>query len=94
MIGDLLFDVPETKSPRLRWIEKNHLRTKHFPGVEVGNEDDETGDDLWPWVAWQYQGKCYPPRKALGGATEDEALAEWARRNGKLMWNEEEILKQ
>jgi hypothetical protein len=85
MSDGLLFDVPEAKSPRLRWIERFQLRTMHYPNVAVGDEDEESGDDLWPWVAWQYQGKCYPPRHAAGGATEDDALAEWARRNRKLM---------
>ena len=89
-----LFSVPVVKSPRLRWIEAQGLRTKHYPDVAVGDEDPETGDDLFPWVAWCSQGKsgdgkCYPPRHAAGGATEDDALAEWSRRYGKRMWFEE-----
>lgn len=93
MKDGLLLDVPEVKSPRLKWIAKYHISTKFFPGVKEGDEDPDTGDILYPWVAWQYEGKVYPPKNqyggTYGGATEDDALAEWARWRGKRLWNEE-----
>lgn len=83
-----LFDVPEVKSPRLRWMEKHGLKTKHFPGVQDGEEDPETGYELHTWVAWR---GSPPVWIRTGGATEDDALADWARANGVRMWNEEDL---
>lgn len=86
----MLFEVPETKSPRKKWIEKHGLRTMHVLEVVNGEEDAETGDTLHPWLAWKFEeGKINPPRYAPGGGTEDDALAEWARQNGRRMWFED-----
>lgn len=83
-----LFSVPEVKSPRMRWIAKHALVTQHHPEVTVGDECAETGAELYPWTAKQ-SSCCYPKNVAQGGATEDDALASWARQNGVRMWFEE-----
>ena len=84
-----LFTVPKVKSPRLRWIEKHRLVTQHHRGIAMGDEDPETGEDLYPWTAWKTGSKPAPWRSECGGATEDDALAGWARNNGVRMWFEE-----
>lgn len=87
-MSEELFSVPESKSPKLRWMERHGLRTKHNPDSQHGDEDD-FGNELFRWYAWKYEGKLNPPRNAAGGDTEDDALAAWAVANGKLLWNEE-----
>ena len=84
---DELFDVPVVKSPRLKWIEKHGLYTQHFPDVKPGDDDPETGEEIYPWRAWV--GNMRHARICAGGATEDDALAEWAKASGVLLWNEE-----
>ena len=81
-MSEELFNVPVVKSPRLKWIEKHHLRVKQTPDWQPDMEDEE-GDDVEKFYAsddgihWH------------GGDTEDNALATWAEARGKLLWFEE-----
>jgi len=79
-----LFDVPVVKSPRLKWIEKHRLKTKCAEFPVADGDEDEFGNEVFQWSAsddnWKH---------SHGGATEDDALAAWARARGVRLWNEE-----
>jgi hypothetical protein len=84
-MSDELFSVPVVKSPRLAWLEKHGVKTKHFPDRAQSEpfDEDEDGDELYPWVAFAAGGHMH------GGVTEDEAVCGLAIRMGWLLWNEE-----
>lgn len=88
-----LFSVPETKSPRLKWMERHGVAVREFPerAADPGAEDMETGKELWPWEAFKLSTPTDNglPSIRYGAATQDEALAAWARANGQRMWFEE-----
>ena len=87
MIKDLLFDVPVQPSPRLRWLQEHKITTAHWPEVNPGDED-EFGNELFPWTA--FCGPLDGLHATIGcGATEAEALADYARQRGIRLWNEE-----
>ena len=75
-----LFDIPESLSPRLRWLIKHKIHT-----FKSGNAEDFDGE---PWSAWQAENKNDLPSDYETGATEDDAIAKWARQNGVKLWNE------
>lgn len=72
-----LFEIPESKSPRLLWIEKHMITTR-----KTGTDSDELGD-CQRWIAQN-------PMKIGYGHTEDEALTQLALKLGVKLWNEEE----
>lgn len=83
-------------SPRLRWMKELGVLTIQQPKELVGETCPETGDIIPAWVAGRYAQDDFdiyhaPLDVAGHGDTEDEALADWARRNGVRMWNETEI---
>ena len=78
-----LFDLPESKSPRLKWIEKHHLQTHQTPNWQPDTED-EFCDVVEAWYASDDNFE-----HNHGGETEDEALVAWAKARGKLTWMEE-----
>lgn len=67
-------------SPRLRWLKKHDIHT--FDRGEGGS--DELGD-FERWSAGT--GAC----NYVDGATEDEAIANWAKAHCLLLWNEEQL---
>jgi hypothetical protein len=70
-----LFDIPETKSPRLIWLEKHQIVTLR------GKPDS--------WAAW-VKGKNIRPNCSYGyGETEDDAITSLAIKLGLRLWNEE-----
>ncbi len=68
---DTLFDLPDSPSPRLRWLREHQVTTT--------KEAEPTGD---LWTAWVF------PDTSGYGATEDEALADLARKLNVKLWNE------
>jgi hypothetical protein len=77
-----LFDIPETLSPRLRWIREHKVRTHHAPWCE-----DE------PWSAWtpaneSPEGLPMDPEACGYCMTEDEAIVELAKKLNLKLWNE------
>lgn len=76
-----LFDLPESKSPRLLWMEKHALQTHYFKDAELGKE----------WMAGiANNGRINDESSFIGfGLTEDEALANLAIALGVKLWNEE-----
>ena len=87
-MSDTLFDIPETKSPRLLWLEKHCVKTEHTEFTE--GDEDEFGCDLWPWYA--FIGVTHfadaKPNKCAGGETEQDAIAKLAISQDWKLWNE------
>ena len=81
--GMLFGDMPVVKSPKLLWLEKYGVKTRKADHIVQPGEEDDQGGDITQWKAWNYLSKAY------GGATEDDALAAWARARGVRMWFEE-----
>ena len=74
-----LFDIPETKSPRLLWLEKH--------GIKVAAPAKGHGTATNHWMAYQHDGDFI---SASGyGMNEDEAIAALAVKLGLRLWNEE-----
>ena len=65
-------------SPRLKWIKRHQLKTERA--------FDEYYDEM-RWCAWRDLATCFDSEGS--GITEDDAIADWARRNGVKLWNEE-----
>jgi hypothetical protein len=67
---DELFQIPETLSPRLRWMREHDIRI---------HRDSEEPHEFTAWTLPDVSGY---------GATEDEALADLARKLNVKLWNE------
>lgn len=77
-MNDLLFDIPETKSPKLQWMELNRIRVYKNqeckpPWFAIGHELDEDGND----------GEI-----SARGETEDEAIVALCLKLNLKLWNE------
>ena len=73
-----LFDLPETKSPRLQWLEKH--------GIKVSPSRTH-GPSHKHWMAYRHDEDFI---FASGyGETEDDAIAFLAVKLGLRLWNEE-----
>jgi hypothetical protein len=70
-----LFDLPETKSPRLIWLEKHKIATLR------GKPDS--------WAAWIIAKPTKADQIIGYGETEDEAVVSLAIKLGIRLWNEE-----
>lgn len=81
MSADLFGGLPESKSPRLLWMERHRAEVRATPRWEPGFEDED-GDPLHQFYASVLG---YTER---GGGTEDEALAKAAKAAGVRLWNE------
>ena len=91
-MNELLFDIPESKSPRLQWMERHGVK------VTDGGMDFEEGDECMVTGAQLY--RFYAHRRLVsgsmvsirgGGHTEEAALVKLAKSAGLRLWNEEEI---
>lgn len=78
-----LFTLPESKSPRLLWMEKHGVEISHRPEFN-GEDEDEFGNVLYPFAA--LAPRCH--ERGFGN-TQDDALTDWAKKNNVKMWNEE-----
>lgn len=76
---DTLFYVPPCDSPRLRWMKKHGVIVNHMPAVP------KTCNTFWHAASSQ-------TTRDGTGPTEDDAIADWAKRNGVRLWNEESII--
>lgn len=78
---DFLFDVPPQDSPRLAWMKRHGVVTWMVQGCDV---------DPWCASTEEQVKKC--DTEGLGtGDTEDDALADFARRRNLRLWNEEQL---
>lgn len=79
---DELFEVEESLSPRLAWMQKHKIRTHHAPWVEEA-----------PWSAWHpdnesEEGLPMDPEACGYGMNEDEAIVDLAKKLNIKLWNE------
>lgn len=79
---DELFDIPESLSPKLKWMNKHKPRISYI--------DDGTG---YPWRAWLggeddelEQLERHGPHTIAEGRTEDDALFQLAKLYQIEMW--------
>ena len=78
-----LFEIPETKSPRLLWLARHRIHT--FQTQMLSDKEQ-------PWSAWSgdfqeaLDDDCYGV-----GATEDDAIVNWAKGMRVKLWNEEQL---
>lgn len=73
-----LFALPETKSPKQRWLEKYQIQTTLRP--------DEPNADL----KWLCESKHPATQEVFAfGSTADDAVVQWAIKAGVKLWNEE-----
>ena len=88
-MSELFDNLPESKSPRLLWMERHDISTHHAPHVA-----DEMGEQ-YVWTAWSRKedphsnGIPDDPEACGYGGTENEAIADYAQKNGWKLWNEE-----
>ena len=74
-----LFPEVRGESPRLAWIKRHDLHTQLCPDP-----------DEHPWACWAGKLSAALDAGTVGdGPTEDDAIADWARKSGALLWNEE-----
>ena len=77
-MNDELFQIEQFKSPRLKWMERHHLKIHHQPYDHAGPLDKEE----------QYA--AIHGMTAIGyGATPDDALTDAAKKLNIRLWNEE-----
>ena len=84
-----LFDVPESLSPKLKWMARNGLETQHFPEAE-GVDEDEFGNDVFAWVCRKKSPEgfiatdrtTWSPNSIGGGATEEDAICDYCHNSG------------
>jgi len=77
-----LFNISESKSPRLLWMEKHGITT--MPPADNDQEQD--------WLAWRKSDEIggMPPMDKVGeGGTESAAITDLCRLVGIRLWNEE-----
>lgn len=71
-----LFHIPESKSPRLKWMEKYNIKTWFTEGLD------------YPWCAATEEMILRCSDKLGTGDTEDEAITNLAKSLGIRLWNE------
>lgn len=87
-----LFEIPVCESPRLKWLKKYNIHTHRNATVKVGDTCEVTGEKLSPWCATvgAVSANGVWADGWIGfGDTEDDAIANLARKRGWRMWNEE-----
>jgi len=87
-----LFDIPESKSPRLQWMERHNVKVRHEPDIAHPHGD---------WKAWQGDhdksllktSEWSPGGSHLmeWGDTEMDAICNLCTWNGWKLWNEEQL---
>ena len=75
-----LFDLPETKSPRLIWLDRNGIKVSAPP-------QKRPGPPLSYWMAYRHDGDFISA--SAYGPTEDDAITSLANKLGLRLWNEE-----
>lgn len=87
-----LFAIPESKSPRLLWMEKHQIRTiDNGQNFEPGDECEFSGNQLYRWCAYSGTGatpSLFADHLTGWGDTEADAILEWAVKNKIKLWNE------
>ena len=74
-----LFDIPETKSPRLKWMEAHLIAVGENIFTPTHSDDFRHG----------YTRRADCATGSGYGNTDDEALVDLAKRQGWRLWNEQ-----
>ena len=88
-MSDLLFDIPICESPRLKWMRERKVSTHFNKDVQLGDEDEFSGETIYPWCAFTGEPK-FPRLDAGYGNTEHESIVALAILKGWKLWNEEQ----
>jgi len=89
---DSLFELPETPSPRLKWMRENKCITFHLlPGTDgsLWMADFDRGDYTYTTPADYFCQLCgYDDDSRIGtGETEDEAIIDLCLKSGVKHWS-------
>lgn len=84
-----LFNLPETLSPRLQWMQDHKVRTHHQPLMD----EEGTGWTAWlPEHDWDAtHPDCYNPEfeDSVGmAANKEDAIMDMAIKNNIKLWNQ------
>ena len=92
-MSDDLFPTAVQPSPRLQWLEAHSIGIAENPNfVTPGQECDLTGKEVFKFAVkgWKDFNGIMRLLKVCGeGNTEEDAVADWARKAGVRLWNEE-----
>lgn len=78
------FNLPDSPSPRLAWLNKHGVQTEQSPKHMIGDED-EFGNRVFAWHAMIGD----DAQTSVGGDTEQDAICNLAKIKGWKLWNEE-----
>lgn len=82
-----LFPGTFSLSPKLAWLAKHGLETKHDSNLEGSPESPETGEDCHPWIVTQ-RGVHEFDQFSLGtGETEELAILDYCEKTGTPHWS-------
>ncbi len=81
-MSELLFDIPETLSPKLVWMRKHGVEIFQPASEWIGLTVPETGETVQAWV-------CKGAGVSAGGATGDDAIFDWCEKSGVKHWTVE-----
>lgn len=95
-MDDLLFDIPETKSPRLLWLEKHGFRPfkcndeSSHPWVAIIPSEEHSAMTIDEIMNDPDASFHYIDAERMGyGFSEDEAIEVCAKLHGIKLWNQE-----
>ncbi len=81
---DLLFDVPESLSPRVAWLRQHGLILEHR--TDLCEEEIDCG--ATPWVCRiAKESGCFAPNEIGGGNTEEDAIWDFCMNSGIKHYN-------
>lgn len=88
-----LFNLPESKSPRLLWLEKHGIKViDNGIDYEDGDECEFSGDQLYRYCAHDLQGEGDPvlffDHLTGWGHTAEDAIFDFAKKHELKLWNE------
>ena len=77
-----LFDIEESKSPRLNWMDRHCIKVS-----PPGKERSQILHHWNLWMAYQHKGDFI--KASAYGQAEDDAITSLANKLGLRLWNEE-----
>ena len=86
-----LFDIPESKSPRLLWMGRHGVKIiDNGKNFEPGEECELTGAQLYRYCAHNLEDGAiiFFDHLTGWGHTPDDAVVEFAKKNKIPLWNE------
>ncbi len=78
-----LFEVPESLSPKLKWMRAHGLVTEFDEELVHMPESPETGETCYPWVCYS----CVDDMAYGFGESEEDAIADACSRLGLVHYS-------